>query len=159
MDISKLKPGDRVNSRCTRCNDLTSHAIIVIVDGAIHKVECCVCKGVHKYKPAISEKTKTTRRIVSKDGTKSTPKKTQKNKQLMAADKDKNNPEILRNNWQYALNNTNSEPAPYSMKRAWALSDVIEHPTFGKGVVIEIFLPDKMHVLFCDGIRLLKNGS
>jgi len=160
MDISALKPGDRVTSHCKPCNELTSHAIVVFVDGAIHKVECCLCKSVHRYKPAVIEGAKPVRaKRAAGTGTprakavSSGVKKTQ-----MASAKAAQDAEVLRHDWQYALNNTVSTPAPYSMTTVWSMKDVIDHSTFGKGVVIELLPPDKMHVLFYDGARLLKNG-
>ena len=32
-------PGDRIEARCTRCNDITGHVIVALVGGEIVKVE------------------------------------------------------------------------------------------------------------------------
>ena len=42
-------PGDRIEARCTRCNDITGHVIVALVGGEIVKVECRACGSVHKY--------------------------------------------------------------------------------------------------------------
>ncbi|MFR6517800.1 MAG: hypothetical protein ACLUPV_00325 [Bilophila wadsworthia] len=39
-------PGDRIEARCTRCNDITGHVIVALVGGEIVKVECA-CGSVH----------------------------------------------------------------------------------------------------------------
>ena len=36
-------PGDRIEARCTRCNDITGHVIVALVGGEIVKVECRAC--------------------------------------------------------------------------------------------------------------------
>ena len=49
-------PGDRIEARCTRCNDITGHVIVALVGGEIVKVECRACGSVHKYYPPAAPK-------------------------------------------------------------------------------------------------------
>ena len=49
-------PGDRIEARCTRCNDITRHVIVALVGGDIVKVECRACGSVHKYYPPATPK-------------------------------------------------------------------------------------------------------
>ena len=49
-------PGDRIEARCTRCNDITGHVIVALVGGEIVKVECRACGSVHKYYPPATPK-------------------------------------------------------------------------------------------------------
>lgn len=159
MQTPILKPGDRVTSRCSRCNDITGHTIVVILDNGIHKAECCICKGIHRYKPPTPPGTpvKAPRRVTS-DKTNSMPKAPKQLRATPASSRAARDAEVLRHDWQYALNNTINKPAPYSMAKPWQLAEVVEHPTFGVGVIVEILPPDKMQVLFRDGARLLKKG-
>ena len=48
--------GDRIEARCTRCNDITGHVIVALVGGEIVKVECRACGSVHKYYPPATPK-------------------------------------------------------------------------------------------------------
>ena len=43
----------------------------------------------------------------------------------------------------------------YNIKEAYGENDVVKHPKFGAGFVIEILSPSKMAVLFEDGIKRL----
>lgn len=49
-------PGDRIEARCTRCNDITGHVIVALVGGEIVKVECRACGSVLKYYPPATPK-------------------------------------------------------------------------------------------------------
>ncbi len=54
--IKNPGPGDRIEARCTRCNDITGHVVVALVGGQIVKVECKACGSVHKYYPPVSAK-------------------------------------------------------------------------------------------------------
>ncbi|WP_300848037.1 hypothetical protein, partial [uncultured Bilophila sp.] len=54
--MAGLGPGDRIEARCTRCNDVTGHVIVALVGGEIVKVECRACGSVHKYYPPATPK-------------------------------------------------------------------------------------------------------
>ena len=46
----------------------------------------------------------------------------------------------------------------YNFRESFAENDVIEHPKFGRGVVIKLISPQKMRVLFQDGEHMLAMG-
>lgn len=54
--VGLLGPGDRIEARCTRCNDITGHVIVALVGEEIVKVECRACGSVHKYCPSAAPK-------------------------------------------------------------------------------------------------------
>ena len=58
--------------------------------------------------------------------------------------------------WQRTLNATLAEPKPYSMQESYDAGDIIDHPKFGSGVVQEVFPPNKIQILFRDGVRMLR---
>ena len=45
-------------------------------------------------------------------------------------------------------------PVPYSMKASFGEGDIIDHKTFGKGIVTETSF-ERIEVLFQDGIKTL----
>lgn len=47
------------------------------------------------------------------------------------------------------------KPVKYSYKVTYSLGEVIEHPTFGPGVVVKTIHPDKIEVLFQSDLKLL----
>jgi hypothetical protein len=46
-------------------------------------------------------------------------------------------------------------PKTYRADQPFEMKDVINHPKFGKGIVIRIQPPDRMEVLFPDESRIL----
>lgn len=158
-------PGDRIEARCTRCNDVTGHVIVALVGGEIVKVECCACGSVHKYYPpsvAKQPKAKSTvcrvkpgedrkgvvNAVKPAVSTPSAPRGTAAKAQKAALE--------IEQTWQRSMNQTLAEARPYSMHESFAVGDVIDHPKFGNGVVQELLPPDKMQILFRDGTRLLR---
>jgi hypothetical protein len=51
-----------------------------------------------------------------------------------------------------------SKPVPYKITRKFNLDDVIEHKTFGVGLVTRVISDKKMEVLFEDSTKLLVHG-
>ena len=148
-------PGDQIEARCTRCNDVTGHVVVALVGGEIVKVECRACGSVHKYHPPtpagkVREAASVCRvrqgqnRVV----TTSAP--------IVSLSKAQRAAEEQEQSWQRALNASVATPRPYGMSASFAEGDVIEHPKFGLGVVREVLPPDKIQVLFRDKSRLLR---
>ncbi len=164
--MSNFTAGDRVPSRCTRCKDVTNHIVMALVDGAIAKVECCACKSVHRYLPpegtpkksrvqAGDVVTKKNGQIVPVRAPKSTPAKSAP---VKSATKLQKAAETLEAEWIVALNKSALARKPYSMDQTYALGEVVDHPSFGYGIINECIEPDKIRVLFRDGVRLLRTA-
>ena len=47
----------------------------------------------------------------------------------------------------------------YSMRETFKLNEPIQHPKFGKGVVLEILDANKVAILFEEGRKVLAMGS
>lgn len=151
--MSSLKgPGERIEARCTRCNDVTGHVIVALVAGVVVKVECCACGSVHKYYPASSTaaKGKSADRATSTAAprAKAAPRGQAKAAQAAAA---------AENAWRTAIERPSAPAAKaYSMTTSLAVGDTVEHPVFGLGSVRTVVAPDKAEILFRDGSRLLR---
>src|SRR5450432_1434984 len=50
MPTKQLKPGDEVDSWCTKCKMDLMHRIIAMQNGSIIRVECRTCNGHHNYR-------------------------------------------------------------------------------------------------------------
>lgn len=144
----QLGPGDRIETRCNRCNDITGHIIVAMVDGAIVKVECRACGSVHKYYPPAGTAKKT-----RKSSSISTSAKPSKSKEALSKIQAANDEEEV---WHRKLNLATAKPVPYSMTAFFATGDVLDHAKFGLGVVQEILPPDKIRVLFREGLKMLR---
>lgn len=164
---SAFGPGDRIEARCTRCNDVTGHVIVALVGGEIVKVECRACGSVHKYHPATPRgavrNKETVCRVKAGENRKGVvgamhiapePVPARETSRVSAAVR--RSVENLEQSWQCALNQTAASPKPYVMDGVFVEGDVLEHPVFGLGVVQEIIEAGKVQVLFREGCKRLR---
>ncbi len=164
--MAGLGPGDRIEARCTRCNDVTGHVIVALVGGEIVKVECRACGSVHKYYPPATPKAakvktavcrvkagETRKEAVNAFKPTTTPSTAAASRPAAKAQKLADD---MEQNWQRTMNQTAAASRPYAMNETFAVGDVVDHPKFGSGVVQELFPPDKMQILFREGAKMLR---
>ncbi len=148
--MSQLKgPGDRIETRCSRCDDLTGHIIVAMVGGDIVKVECCACGSVHKYYPPRIEKKSAgeSSTVSRKKGTQSTAAR---RTNLAKA-------EAHESAWRTEIERPSApEARPYAMDIILQKGDIINHTHFGLGAVVATMGQNKAEVLFRDGVRILR---
>ncbi len=145
--ISKnIVVGGRIDSYCTKCRLWLEHTIVAIVGSEIKKVECKTCGGIHKYRghlPGITGKTPNAKGAA----------KTPSSRAIQKIDK----------HWEeFMAKATSVTSRPYQMQDTYKVGDIINHTTFGLGMVTEIDGLHKMHVLFEDGPKVLacnRNGD
>ena len=135
MSNKQLSAGDHITSKCTKCKDSMNHTIVAMVGGRIAKVECNTCGGVHNYrqtalkKPAVKRKTGSTRPKTGK----------------------------IETEWEDLLKDLDPTTATlYNMQMTIESGDLIQHPSFGLGRVINVIKPNKMEVYFSGGVKLLR---
>jgi hypothetical protein len=136
MSNKQLSAGDHITSKCTKCKDATNHTIVAMVGDRVAKVECNTCRGVHNYRQTALEKPATKRKV---GGT--SPAKISK----------------IEMEWEDQLKDLDTSTAtPYNMQMKIVSGDLIQHPSFGLGRVIDIIRPNKMEVYFSTGVKLLR---
>ena len=146
MNNRKLSAGDIIEARCTRCRDILNHRIVAMVAEKVVRVECNTCGGVHNYYPPPALK-------LPKTPGGSTVKKEASSPRIPKKDPAQSE----RDEWAALRHNMRLDRAIiYTMNTRFKVNDVIDHPTFGYGVVKQVIVPNKMQVLFEDGIKLLR---
>jgi len=141
QDKDKTPVAQNIATRCTKCKMELNHTVIShTITGIVARVKCRTCGSEHKYYP---EKKKTTPRTTRSTGSAAT--KTAAAKKAAAAAL---NFEALSEKFK------NRERVPYSMSGSFKLNDVIDHATFGMGIVIKVS-HQRIEVLFSDGLRTL----
>ena len=127
--------GKDVLSYCGKCKMPTNHIVTTLnKKGTVDKCQCQTCKAVHKYrdpdKPVKTRATKTTKKAgVS--------------------------PEVV---WNEAMSTAKGPSIPYKMNGDFAKGDIIEHPTFGRGIVEELIDVNKIKVIFEESEKLLAHN-
>ena len=163
------KPGDYITAKCGRCNDITGHVVMLILDGQIAKVECKACGSIHKYRESKPVKTsggqsgaiRKVRAGESRDKAVElgAPRMTSRasSAEKRADNVRKASAAKVEAAWQEAMIRRGGEtPLPYSMSASFEKHTLIDHPVFGKGEVLHLLPPDKMEVLFQEGVKVLR---
>lgn len=131
-----IKVGGEVDALCTRCELTLAHTVHAVVDGRPIKVECNTCHTVHRYRGTIGAKTRTSS-AGRTAGTKAVREK----------------PQVV--GFEELLAAKRAAPVAYSPKRTYAVDEVVDHPTFGRGFVSAVRDGGKIEVTFRSDVKLL----
>jgi hypothetical protein len=137
--MDTLKVGSNTDAWCTKCKLVLAHTIEAIAGGTLKRVQCNTCRGKHQYK-------------ANAPGTKAEKKPTLglKSKNLTPKSKSK------ASDFTRLLSGKDPSSAPsYSVSRHFVRGDVMNHATFGVGVVVEEKDVSKIEVLFATGAKIL----
>ena len=117
---------------CSRCKLELNHIVVRHnTEGVVDRVKCHTCGFEHKYKP-VKKKAATTRKRKSPVRKKSPEKEYET---LMEK-------------------NMGVVPVPYSMKASFSQGEIIDHKTFGKGIITGTS-HERIDVLFQNGVKTL----
>jgi len=131
---TEISAGKDVLSFCGKCKMPLVHTIISLTKkGTVNKCECKTCGAVHKYRDPDKP-------VKSRSGSKSTPKK----EKVSAAGV-----------WKEAVAGAQGMARPYEMREEFSEGNLIDHATFGMGVVEEIVNHNKIKVIFESGAKIL----
>jgi len=130
-----LKVGGDIKYFCSRCNLELGHRILAMVGAEPARVRCNTCYSERNYRVAKRK----------------APTGTEREKERPSARKLKD-PDFYKQKIQGALMNT---PKPYRIDVQAATGDVIDHKTFGRGVVLKTIPPDRMEIIFQDEVKVL----
>ncbi len=130
--------GKSIESYCGKCKLNRDHTIMAMSpDGeTIARVRCKTCGSLHKFrKQAVPQK-------VRKAGA-----KTIEQEKAAAA--------II---WETGLAAAKGKERGYSMGAAYRVGDIVNHQTFGKGIVLKTLF-NKCEMLFKDKQRLMASAN
>ena len=148
MTAKKLSAGDIIEAKCTKCREVLNHRIVAMVEDKVARVECNTCNGVHNYHaPPVAKAAKAPRSAApSKARAAVTPRAPKKDPL-----------EAEREEWATLSPTFNLDKAhPYDMNSRFSVRNLVMHTVFGLGVVKSVITPNKMQVLFKEGIKLLR---
>ena len=142
----RLSAGSIVETRCTRCKDITNHTIVAMVGEQIVRVECNTCHGVHNYHaPKTAKEPAAPKAAVKKAAT---PRATKADPEAAA-----------RAEWETLQPDMDQAKAiPYDMNGTYRAKNLLSHSQFGLGIVQAVIPPNKMDVLFKEGKKRLRCG-
>jgi hypothetical protein len=133
-----FQAGDSIESKCNKCKELRDHAIVVMVDGEIGKVQCKVCGSVHKHRSTTAKPKRTTKAVAARSA-----------KALKEAQ------QTLKE-WEEGIAKKDPKKAkPFGGKNSVIEGGLIKHKVFGLGIIQKVIPPTKMEVLFESGRKLM----
>ncbi len=132
-----IKVGGEVDAFCTKCELTLAHTVHAVVAGKPVKVECNTCHGVHRYRD-------TTGRV-------SAARPAAKGRPVRAR------PEVVPFETLLAAKHV-TDAHPYSAKRTYAVDEVVDHPTFGRGFVSAVRDAGKVEITFRSDVKVLVHG-
>ena len=131
-DIDRTPVARDIVTVCSRCKLELNHIVVRHnAEGIVDRVKCHTCGFEHKYKP-VKKKAEGTKKRKTAVRKKSPEKEYQT---LMEK-------------------NIDVVPVQYNMKASFGKGKVIDHKTFGKGIVLETSF-ERIDVLFQEGVKTL----
>ena len=125
------KVGGEVDAFCSRCQLLLAHTVIAMVGAVPVKVECNTCRNVHRYRgPSTATKSPTARK-----------------------------PRSPAVSFDELMATQTGAPRRYTPSDLFAAGDVLDHATFGRGLVSGLKAPGKVEVTFRTGVKTLVHGK
>lgn len=132
-DKDRTPVAQNVVTLCTKCRMKLNHVVVAHDEkGTVERVRCLTCGSEHKYR---TEKKKGAGKPTKKIPVAPKVDFSKIFEALAEKFKDKT-------------------PLSYSMSGSFKQDDVIDHQTFGMGIVTQAY-PDRMEVAFSDGPRIL----
>jgi hypothetical protein len=131
--MATLKVGGEVDAFCTKCKMTLAHTILAMLGTKVARVRCNTCGGDHAYRSAPG----TTKR--SSPSASRSPKKV-----------------VISFEQQLAAKDV-SKAKSYSPKVTFVMDEVVNHPTFGLGIVTGV-RGDKVDIAFKGDQKSLIQG-
>ena len=130
--LEKNSAGQSIESYCGKCKVNKDHTIMTMDGETVVKVRCKDCGSMHKFR-------------VPLDAQKILKAKAKRNAGEAAT------AELI---WATRLAEAKGKERDYSMVSKYRIGDIVNHQTFGKGVVTNLFV-NKCNMLFKDRERLM----
>ena len=132
----KNSVGQNIDSYCGKCKLNLDHTIMAMDGETMAKVRCKSCGSSHKFKNPF-------------DLQKICKSKVKKGVSVETTAK------II---WEAGLAEAKGKERDYSIAEKYRVGDIVNHHTFGKGVVMKLY-PNKCDMLFKDRERLMASTN
>jgi hypothetical protein len=128
--------GKNIDSYCGKCKLNLDHTIMAMVGEEITKVRCKSCGSSHKFRSPLDIQKVRKPRAKKGLGEAATA-------------------EII---WEAGLAEAKGKERDYSMSSKYRIGDIVNHQTFGKGIVMKLYA-NKCDMLFKDKERLMASTN
>jgi hypothetical protein len=145
-------PGNVIQARCEKCDGDRPHTLLEVLDGGkkLGKVRCNACADEHEFRrPRKPSKPR-----------KGEPKAPRAPRPRTARSRSRGTGEVpAEEAWAQLKDQiAAAQKIPYDTASMFDKGQVVDHPTFGVGVVTTVLAANKIEVLFPDARRKLVCG-
>ena len=127
-----IRVGGDIDAACSKCKMVLGHTVLAMVGTQAKRVRCNTCQGEHSYRSSAPVKSKTPRATRAKP---------------------------VVTSWEALLAGKDLTRARrYSMKERFVTNELVQHPTFGVGLVQSVNV-DKITVAFKADVKVLIMGK
>ena len=156
--MKKGEVGRETEAYCSKCKVDTIHMITSVESDIISRVMCQLCFSYHKYKAPQAQdnekETKVKRSLAMKN--KKTSASSEKTPTKAATPKPRKTRAKKTVSWDDLIKTVNEEDAvTYTIDGAYDDGMVLDHKTFGIGVIKSVLSETKMEVVFQGGMKIL----
>lgn len=158
--MKPLTAGSEIDAWCTKCRMLLGHRIVALVRTTPARVICMTCSSEHRYLKSApgSKSIAPVKRLadgsisqVSRHGAAGTTRQSSGSTTRAQA---------KHSEWESrVLGQEIAAFTRYSMGRKFNLGELVTHPKFGDGYVLEVVDPQKVSIMFRDGPKTLAQGQ
>jgi hypothetical protein len=131
------KVGGEVDAFCTKCELTLAHTVHAVMGNRPVKIECNTCHGVHRYRDPAG---RPTARQAPTGSRAARPRAQVVPFDALLAEK------------------RVADARPYAAARRYAVDDVVDHPSFGRGFVSAVRDGGKIEVTFRSDVKVLVHG-
>jgi hypothetical protein len=144
--MGELKVGGEVDAFCTKCKLVLAHTVLAIWAEQIKRVRCNTCMGEHGYRRAGGS-------ADSSSSSSSRPRAAR----VTAAPKARaaSEPAVAASYSELLAGKDPAGARRYDVKLEFAPGDLVQHPTFGLGVVAAVRGLEKIDVAFPHSVKTL----
>lgn len=150
--------GDHIDIYCRYCRLNLNGAVAGVVKGKVVKVQCKTCLNIQDYRPPLSPKemrAKAVKRALSMRD-----RRVGGHQGLIQENSAPNLSQeaVARSMWEEATRDANPlKSILYDETKGFSLKDIVTHPDYGLGVVMEVWHREIV-VLFREGLKRLPHN-
>lgn len=147
--MSENKSTNETLAYCGSCKMDLVATIVAKVGSKIVKVQCNTCKKERAYKAP--------KGVTEPGQTPTATTTTRKRKAAVSEEELASHKAVaIETEWKRLLGEASKAArVKYTPKAKLGLGDIVEHPSFGEGVVMRIAHPDKAEIIFKNDVKLL----
>lgn len=148
--MATYRTGGEIDAACNKCKLTLAHTILAMVGDKVIRVQCNTCGSQHNYRGTQPSTGSTTSKARATTGA-AKPRAPRASTSPAAVSR------VTVSYEQLLADKGTSGARRYSPKDTYAQDEVIEHPSFGYGIVMEV-RGDKVSVLFKMDEKTLVHG-